>query len=1048
MSISGGKRRADGRDRRQGARVPLGIARRAVAVATSCALVFGQVPVAAWAQDAVDASAEAAAQDELISESGAQPSAGEAAGAVEETPAETGPDSSGGASASGDAAADPADGSADAGTGASADASGAAPAISQQTPAQEDPAPASSDAPQSQQPVAQSEPAGQTPEAAPASDEAVHATVALIGPDAAGAYAAWAPSSTYEMDAGSTAADLIDRALADAGLAATVSGEGESWYLSSIVSPYTGADLGWDESTGRYWQLFVNGTAADFGAGQIELAEGDSVALCYSAYGDALPEVGGGQPEPEPETVSASVQIIGPDAQGSMVSWADTASYELPAGSTAADLTERILSDAGLTADFGVGDWGWYLNSITSPYTDEALGYDAATGDYWQLFVNGESASSGAGQIELAEGDVVSWAYTAYGEGLPTPGEGEETPGDGAPEIDPDAERPDYEATWSGFGNGGSTVLTDAGTPVDAAAETWSVDLKAEGEQYVSAGDPIIVGGDVYVTSSTELIRIDGATGKIVKRVSTGGHTSYFSRPVYADGVIIVPSDDGSLAAFTAGALACVWRTPALDAPANGGSYQANSTLTVSGGCVIAGFESGAGANGAASAGALVCVRISDGAVMWVNTSVKSGDSTGEGYYWAGAATSGDEIIIGDEGGRVQLIDTETGEVLSSVSIGMACRSTIVSAGTEDGNRVYLAVGRQPATLFKIVRDGDALRLAGQVAFAESSTSTPAVSGGRVYVGGVDASYRGVLAVIDLSTMTVADTYRTEGTGEVKASPLVSVQNGDTYVYFTSNSLPGAVYRYAASTGAVATVFTPADAQQNYCTASVIADANGNLYYTNDSGYLFCLHAADAHTVVFDACGGSAVIPVAVTSGSTVARPVDPTCPGYRFTGWYLDAACTVPWDFARPVTGPLTLYAGWAAMPSGAGQGARQSGSPAAGSATAPGSRPVSSGAVAVAGAVPAGRAPLSAAASGLPAADADEGVTAVQEEASASAEATGAAETGGAEEPMAAGIREDGASTGPNPWAVGGVAVGVVGLGAIGGYLAMTRNRARGGR
>ena len=49
-----------------------------------------------------------------------------------------------------------------------------------------------------------------------------------------------------------------------------------------------------------------------------------------------------------------------------------------------------------------------------------------------------------------------------------------------------------------------------------------------------------------------------------------------------------------------------------------------------------------------------------------------------------------------------------------------------------------------------------------------------------------------------------------------------------------------------------------------------------------------------------------------VDTGKTVSKPADPTREGYDFAGWYTDAECTQPYDFATPVTGDMTLYAKW----------------------------------------------------------------------------------------------------------------------------------------
>lgn len=41
-------------------------------------------------------------------------------------------------------------------------------------------------------------------------------------------------------------------------------------------------------------------------------------------------------------------------------------------------------------------------------------------------------------------------------------------------------------------------------------------------------------------------------------------------------------------------------------------------------------------------------------------------------------------------------------------------------------------------------------------------------------------------------------------------------------------------------------------------------------------------------------------------------KPADPVREGYDFTGWFTDSKCTQAYDWNTPVTGPVTLYAGW----------------------------------------------------------------------------------------------------------------------------------------
>lgn len=66
-------------------------------------------------------------------------------------------------------------------------------------------------------------------------------------------------------------------------------------------------------------------------------------------------------------------------------------------------------------------------------------------------------------------------------------------------------------------------------------------------------------------------------------------------------------------------------------------------------------------------------------------------------------------------------------------------------------------------------------------------------------------------------------------------------------------------------------------------------------------------------TVSFNTQAGDVTAPDAVSGdpGMTVYDPVLQR-DGYRFTGWYLDPECTVPFSFDTPVQEDMTLYAGW----------------------------------------------------------------------------------------------------------------------------------------
>lgn len=156
------------------------------------------------------------------------------------------------------------------------------------------------------------------------------------------------------------------------------------------------------------------------------------------------------------------------------------------------------------------------------------------------------------------------------------------------------------------------------------------------------------------------------------------------------------------------------------------------------------------------------------------------------------------------------------------------------------------------------------------------------------------------------------------------------VECGTTTTYYTvgfdTNNLGGTVDDQTIESGKYATEPTTPSAdgytfggwytdkdctdgnQWNFTTDKVTKDTTLYAKWTATS-------PATTYTVTFDA-NGHGTAPAQLTgiaSGSTITAPTSPTADGYIFGGWYKEAACTTPWDFATDkVTGDITLYAQW----------------------------------------------------------------------------------------------------------------------------------------
>lgn len=582
------------------------------------------------------------------------------------------------------------------------------------------------------------------------------------------------------------------------------------------------------------------------------------------------------------QVIEVSIAVIGPDANGVDVQWAGNAKMALKAEAatvttaddatakaapvdtaeadesaaeatalgaaatdvtaacpTAADATEALFKESGLDADYGMDTYGFYLKAIASPYTGEKLGWDQETGKYWQLFVNGKSSELGASSVMLKTGDVITWAYSAYGSAVP-----EVSP----VTPQPDAERPDWDSAWPGYASGSNTM---APTPTDEVKESWVTQIKDSSDWATNVSDPIYVGDYVYIAAGSKLLQLDAKTGETVREGTLVAPINSIARMVYMGGRIIVPLSGGRLQALTADRLVTLWMTPALSATAQG-DQQSLTTLTLGDGCVYFGTAVADGST--THGGSFVCVDLQTGKVLW------SQENTEKGYYWSGAALAGSYVVIGDDSGAVVVRDAKTGAEVSRVDVGASVRSTVVAG---DGGKTLFVVSTD-GVLHRLSLDNTGvLAETGKVKFAKSSTCTPAISGGKIFVGGQSEAftqaskgvkaYYGVLAVIDAKTLAVTQVSTLDGhefvgdlngqamSADIKSAPVVSVQNGQTYVYFTANCNPGGVYRYRLGDADASLIYTPDADHQNYCMASITVGPDGTLYYVNDSGALFAV---------------------------------------------------------------------------------------------------------------------------------------------------------------------------------------------------------------
>lgn len=747
----------------------------------------------------------------------------------------------------------------------------------------------------------------------------------------------------------------------------------------------------------------------------------------------------------EGKTITVTAKVTGvsaSDADGDYTeqSVAPLTELTLPADedTTAESVLEQLMTAAGCT-NLEANAWG--LTSATMPDGRVLSTTSAAPYSYWSFFVNNGYASVGAPSYFLKNGDCVEFRYVK--------GDGTQKPST-APATNPGTEHPDVDAAWNGFANGGSGSSTDTLTPTTKTdTPSWALNLLTEEQQKAgasaSASDPIVANGKVYLVTGASvwngktwnavLNEVDPETGSVVRSLELGSSMDTTCRPVIAQGIILIPLSGGYLQAVSAKTFETLWYSDAF-------TKQNLSSLTVDGDYVyINTLDYWSGNGNDVQNGTVRRINIHTGAIAG-SASVADG-----GYYWSGGLMINGYYVVGGDYGQVRVYSADLSKLVGSIKLS---GGNIRSALTVHDGYIY-AVTRDDGTLHKLTIGSDgSITEAAKVQFAAYSTSTPVFSGKYAFIGGTTvnnwkakakakakatATAKGLLSIIDLSDMSVKQITKADGEElgfESKGTPLVSTHDGETYVYFTLNGAKGnwpnyttggGVYMYKLGDAEATEVFVPGSGYANYCMASVVCDQFGNLYYTNDSGHLFCVKS-QAHRVKFDAQGGSSVNGQTPASGSTVSKPTDPTREGYTFAGWYTDEACTKAYDFSVAVTADMTLYAKWIKKAADNNGGSGGNG----GSGSGNGTNGQQSG-----GAVSPGQKPVSMTTTTETKDDKDSKKDSDKSGKKDGKSDTGSSATTAAKKSAAAPAQESGF----NPLAIVGVAAGVIGLAVIGVFV-----------
>jgi len=217
------------------------------------------------------------------------------------------------------------------------------------------------------------------------------------------------------------------------------------------------------------------------------------------------------------------------------------------------------------------------------------------------------------------------------------------------------------------------------------------------------------------------------------------------------------------------------------------------------------------------------------------------------GYdWWSGAAVIGDYILFGDTKSRIISLNKDTGDFVNELDLSQqytieagSIRSAITYNPSK--SRIYLtskngyvyAIGFNASTGNLDPSDGWAISAGSYTA------STPAVYDGSLFVCTGSFGKQGALSCLNEADGAMLWSHDFEGHGS-EASPAISVQNGEPFIYIATDTANGAFYCFNGE-GKVMWKHVPDHPEYILQGAAV---SGGKVFFVNDAGYLYCLGTA------------------------------------------------------------------------------------------------------------------------------------------------------------------------------------------------------------
>ena len=352
---------------------------------------------------------------------------------------------------------------------------------------------------------------------------------------------------------------------------------------------------------------------------------------------------------------------------------------------------------------------------------------------------------------------------------------------------------------------------------------------------------PIMAEGKVFVIDARGCAwALDAKNGEKIwnESLNCEGWQFQLATPAYGEGKVFFATNDGHVYALDPQNGTTLW-TNNIAATYD----QLNTPVTYADGKVYVGsYKSDDGTN---ATGIYYCLDASTGDVLWSRPS-----DTGKGYYWAGACVIGDYLIYGDRASVLTSVYKDNGAEVDEINI---TDGGSISFNKSDAGGIRSSVACSEGFVY-FTSEGEYVW---KIGFNESmggfteegwvheigySSSTPVVYGGKVYVGTGSFAMGGKLYC--LNALDREERWFFEPNGGVKASPAISIQGENSYIYFTTNCANSRAYCVDGNGNEMWNFTTEEAGTSGGYILQGVAISDGYVYFSNDGGYVYGLKEA------------------------------------------------------------------------------------------------------------------------------------------------------------------------------------------------------------